>query len=106
MRLAKASRVYFIVRLLLGMCEGSIAAGFMIISSMFYTRNEQTLRVGYWCTLSFYLCPQAFDDGVHRLDDRDLRTLAMLQLSHVRVPADVISGFLSFGALHIKTKRF
>lgn len=31
------------------MCEGSITAGFMIVSSMFYTRNEQTLRVGYWC---------------------------------------------------------
>lgn len=40
----------FVVRLILGMCEGSITAGFMIVSSMFYTRNEQTLRVGYWCT--------------------------------------------------------
>lgn len=39
----------FAVRLILGMCEGSITAGFMIVSSMFYTRNEQTLRVGYWC---------------------------------------------------------
>ncbi|EGN94818.1 hypothetical protein SERLA73DRAFT_96177 [Serpula lacrymans var. lacrymans S7.3] len=37
-----------IVRLLLGVCEGCITAGFMIVSSMFYTRNEQTLRVGYW----------------------------------------------------------
>lgn len=39
----------FIARFILGMCEGSITAGFMIVSSMFYTRNEQTLRVGYWC---------------------------------------------------------
>ena len=39
----------FVVRFILGMCEGSITAGFMIVSSMFYTRNEQTLRVGYWC---------------------------------------------------------
>ncbi|KII85708.1 hypothetical protein PLICRDRAFT_178743 [Plicaturopsis crispa FD-325 SS-3] len=38
----------FVVRLVLGMCEGAITAGFMIVSSMFYTRNEQTLRVGYW----------------------------------------------------------
>ncbi|KAJ6454140.1 major facilitator superfamily domain-containing protein [Mycena sanguinolenta] len=38
----------FVVRLILGMCEGSITAGFMIVSSMFYTRTEQTLRVGYW----------------------------------------------------------
>ena len=39
----------FVVRMLLGICEGSITAGFLIVSSMFYTRNEQTLRVGYWC---------------------------------------------------------
>jgi hypothetical protein len=39
----------FAVRFILGMCEGSITAGFMIVSSMFYTRREQTARVGYWC---------------------------------------------------------
>ncbi|KAJ7915331.1 MFS general substrate transporter [Mycena leptocephala] len=31
------------VRFILGACEG-----FLIITSMFYTRKEQTLRVGYW----------------------------------------------------------
>ncbi|KAF5343547.1 hypothetical protein D9758_012943 [Tetrapyrgos nigripes] len=61
----------FIVRLILGMCEGSITAGFMIVSSMFYTRTEQTIRVGYWFLMN----------GT----------------------AQVISGFLSFGVLHIKT---
>ena len=39
----------FVVRLILGMCEGSITAGFLIVTSMFYTRTEQTQRVGYWC---------------------------------------------------------
>ena len=39
----------FVVRALLGACEGSITAGFLLISSMFYTRKEQTLRIGYWC---------------------------------------------------------
>jgi MFS family permease len=38
----------FAVRLVLGICEGSITAGFMIVSSMFYTRREYTARVGYW----------------------------------------------------------
>ncbi|KAH7880069.1 MFS general substrate transporter [Lentinula edodes] len=38
----------FAARFILGICEGSITAGFMIVSSMFYTRKEQTLRVGYW----------------------------------------------------------
>jgi MFS family permease len=39
----------FVVRLILGICEGSTTAGFMIVSSMFYTREEHTARVGYWC---------------------------------------------------------
>ncbi|KAJ3740443.1 MFS general substrate transporter [Lentinula detonsa] len=64
----------FIVRLILGMCEGSITAGFMIVSSMFYTRNEQTLRVGYWFLMN----------GT----------------------AQIISGFISFGSLHIHTSNF
>ncbi|KAJ6496103.1 major facilitator superfamily domain-containing protein [Mycena sanguinolenta] len=37
-----------VVRIILGMCEGSITAGFLVVTSMFYTRKEQTLRVGYW----------------------------------------------------------
>ncbi|KAJ7908135.1 MFS general substrate transporter [Mycena leptocephala] len=64
----------FAVRLILGMCEGSITAGFMIVSSMFYTRKEQTLRVGYWFLMN----------GT----------------------AQIISGFISFGTLHIKTSHF
>lgn len=38
----------FAVRFLLGMCEGAITPGFMIVTSMFYTHAEQTRRVGYW----------------------------------------------------------
>jgi len=64
----------FAVRFILGMCEGSITAGFMIVSSMFYTRNEQTLRVGYWFLMN----------GT----------------------AQIISGFISFGSLHIHTPSF
>ena len=45
----------FVARFILGMCEGSITAGFMIVSSMFYTRNEQTLRVGYWCKSALHV---------------------------------------------------
>ncbi|KAG1725804.1 MFS general substrate transporter [Suillus paluster] len=63
-----------VVRLLLGVCEGSITAGFLIVSSMFYTRAEQTLRVGYWFLMN----------GT----------------------AQIISGFVSFGVLHINTKGF
>jgi len=64
----------FTVRFILGMCEGSITAGFMIVSSMFYTRKEQTARVGYWFLMN----------GT----------------------AQIISGFISFGSLHIHTGGF
>ncbi|KAK7013848.1 MFS general substrate transporter [Favolaschia claudopus] len=64
----------FAARLVLGMCEGSITAGFMIVSSMFYTRTEQTLRVGYWFLMN----------GT----------------------AQIITGFVSFGTLHIKSSNF
>ncbi|KAF7296994.1 MFS general substrate transporter [Mycena indigotica] len=64
----------FAARLVLGMCEGSITAGFMLVSSMFYTRKEQTLRVGYWFLMN----------GT----------------------AQIISGFISFGSLHIHTANF
>ncbi|KAG2114300.1 uncharacterized protein F5147DRAFT_570447 [Suillus discolor] len=42
-----------VVRLLLGVCEGSITAGFLIVSSMSYTRTEHTLRVSYWCKFPY-----------------------------------------------------
>ncbi|TEB24344.1 membrane transporter [Coprinellus micaceus] len=35
-------------RMVLGACEAVIVPGFMIITSMFYTRKEHTQRVGYW----------------------------------------------------------
>ena len=41
----------FACRAFLGICEGAITPGFLIVTSMFYTRQEQSQRVGYWCTL-------------------------------------------------------
>ncbi|KAJ3765358.1 major facilitator superfamily domain-containing protein [Lentinula raphanica] len=63
-----------VVRIILGMCEGSITAGFLLVSSMFYTRTEQMVRVGYW-----YL---------------------------MNGTAQIATGFISFGVLHIQTKGF
>ncbi|KAJ6550314.1 MFS general substrate transporter [Mycena capillaripes] len=64
-----------VVRIFLGICEGSITAGyFLIVTYMFYTRKEQTLRVGYWFLMNGF--------------------------------AQIIIGFISFGALHIKTNKF
>ncbi|KAK0230236.1 hypothetical protein IW262DRAFT_1291393 [Armillaria fumosa] len=61
----------FVVRFILGVCEGSIIVGFMIVASMFYMRTEQTLRVGYWFLMN----------GT----------------------AQIISEFVSFGTLRMKT---
>lgn len=44
----KSFGALFAVRFLLGICEGAITPGFMIVTSMFYTHAEQTRRVGYW----------------------------------------------------------
>ncbi|CAE7068278.1 unnamed protein product [Rhizoctonia solani] len=35
-------------RFVLGVCEGSITSGFLMITSAFYTKSEQSSRVGYW----------------------------------------------------------
>ncbi|CEL54479.1 putative transporter PB1C11,03 OS=Schizosaccharomyces pombe (strain 972 / ATCC 24843) GN=SPCPB1C11.03 PE=1 SV=1 [Rhizoctonia solani AG-1 IB] len=35
-------------RFVLGICEGSVTSGFLMVTSMFYTKNEQSSRVGYW----------------------------------------------------------
>ncbi|GJJ14247.1 hypothetical protein Clacol_008511 [Clathrus columnatus] len=37
-----------VVRLIMGMCEGSVTSGFLIVTSMFYTRKEQNKRIGCW----------------------------------------------------------
>lgn len=38
------------IKLILG--KAVILPGFMIVTSMFYTRKEHTTRVGYWCMFS------------------------------------------------------
>ncbi|CED84805.1 Permease of the major facilitator superfamily [Phaffia rhodozyma] len=38
----------FICRLGLGICEGSITAGFLVTTTMFYTHAESSRRVGFW----------------------------------------------------------
>ena len=46
---AKSFGTLLVCRFFLGIAEGAITPGFMIVTSMFYTRAEQTRRVGYWC---------------------------------------------------------
>lgn len=73
----KSFGALFAVRFILGMCEGqnfalfieqvklkslyqlegAITPGFMIVTSMFYTRDEQTQRTGSWCKYSLFFYP-------------------------------------------------
>jgi MFS family permease len=38
----------FACRFIMGMCEGVIIPGFLIVTAMFYTREEQIRRTAYW----------------------------------------------------------
>ena len=97
----------FACRLLLGICEGSITAGFMIVSSMFYTRREHTARVGYWCkdyrqpSFNPFLTPNRFDDW-----DWSECQVSLPSQTLTYALAQIISGFISFGTLHIQTTGF
>jgi hypothetical protein len=64
---------------------GAITPGFMIVTSMFYTRAEQTKRVGYWCMFLF-LSLYAFTD---------------VDLVLMNGFAIIFLGLVSFGLLHI-----
>ncbi|THV06934.1 MFS general substrate transporter [Dendrothele bispora CBS 962.96] len=71
-----------------GLFVGSITAGFMIVSSMFYTRRE----VSFLC-LSVLLTHSP---------ERNKRFVPGIGIS----TAQIISVFISFGVLHIKTTTF
>lgn len=60
----------FACRVFLGICEGAITPGFMLVTSMFYTRQEQSQRVGYWCTSSRDLTRLSPDEQISSLDER------------------------------------
>ncbi|KAJ3966735.1 MFS general substrate transporter [Lentinula raphanica] len=70
----------FAVRFILGICEGSITAGFMIVSSMFYTRKEQTLRVGYWFLMNGTDHTRLRGIRLFAYHEKQARTMAMVDL--------------------------
>lgn len=96
------------VRLVLGICEGCITSGFLIVSSMFYTRREQTTRIGYCCKTvitAFYYSFSPFNSS-------NGRNWFVLKSLYRQTPIDfalagqIMTSFISFGSLHIHTTRF
>ena len=86
------------MRFILGICEGAITAGFLIVTSMFYTRAEQTLRVGYWCkSLTF-----ESDERTYKLMVLTL-CFSIVLMNGVAV---ILLGFVAFGVLHTHTHKF
>ncbi|KAI8452183.1 major facilitator superfamily domain-containing protein [Phakopsora pachyrhizi] len=41
-----------VCRFILGACEGCVIPGFMLVTAMFYTHKEQSVRTGYWFLMS------------------------------------------------------
>ena len=75
---------------------------------MFYTRSEQTARVGYWCKrrdrfltfpVPYPLIDLMVGTGLNSVSNSVSQTL-------INVVAQIFSGFISFGSLHIHTGGF
>ena len=97
----------FVLRLVLGISEGSITAGFMIVSSMFYTRREHMSRVGYWCKDNHrtLLLPSSLLTGL--MTGTGLIAKSSLPSQALTyTTGQIMSGFISFGALHVQTTGF
>ncbi|KAF8480327.1 MFS general substrate transporter [Russula ochroleuca] len=97
----------FAIRFVLGICEGSTTAGFMIVSSMFYTRREHTARIGY-CRKN---CDQSplppFTPSNSSNEWSWFESQVFLPSpTLIDFAAQIISSFISFGTLHIHTTVF
>lgn len=71
------------------MCEGSITAGFLIVTSFFWTHQEQSIRVGWWYLMNGTGMPVV------------ARSHSRLHLSPLTLSAQILAAFVSFGVLHI-----
>ncbi|EME82449.1 uncharacterized protein MYCFIDRAFT_40591 [Pseudocercospora fijiensis CIRAD86] len=62
----------FICRLLMGACEGTITAGFMILTSMFYTHAETMPRYSYWSLMNAVasIVSGLLSFGVYHVDEK------------------------------------
>ena len=87
---AKTFGQFFACRAFLGICEGAITPGFLLVTAMFYTRKEQSQRVGYWCA-----CPCS--------SRRDSRLRAAVLMNGAAI---IMLGLIAFGVLHIKSTSF
>lgn len=76
----------------MGIAEGAITPGFMLLTSMFYTRAEQTRRVGYWCELFLGQIFSCLSNGTF--------TVLMNGI------AIIILGFIAFGVVHTTDENF
>src|SRR5688572_7631773 len=71
----------------------------MIVTSMFYTRAEQTKRVGYWCTSRERIRLRPF-----KIPETNACSFFYPVLMNGF--AIIILGFISFGVLHTKVRIY
>ena len=84
-------------------------AGFLIVTSMFYTRREQTARVGYFCkgaVINYLLFPFLFFNSSNEWNWYERSQVYIPLQALIDVSAQIIFGFISFGTLHIHTSGF
>lgn len=75
------------------MCEGSIAAGFLIVTSFFWTHQEQSIRVGWWFLMN--------GTGPYLLSDTISCPTTLKVSSAFYVLSANHCRFVSFGVSHI-----
>ena len=87
---AKNFGALFACRALLGICESVITPGYLLVTSMFYTRKEQSQRVGYWC----------------RYLNLSLDYALIIFLGIMNGVEIILLALIGFGCLHIKSTTF
>lgn len=91
---AKSFAALTTVRTFLALTESAIMPGFMVVTGMFYTREEAIRRVGWWCE---FCVP--FETLICTL----IRFLDAVLMDGVAV---IALGLIAYGTLHIETGDF
>jgi ACS family allantoate permease-like MFS transporter len=95
-----------ICRFILGVCEGSITSGFLMVTAMFYTKKEQSSRVGYWCELRLPLplTRKSTNFGSVLMNGTGAHRNKVVLLGANGFLAQIISNLMGYAALSIKSK--
>lgn len=78
----------FVVRFILGVCEGTMTSGMLLVTSMFYNRTEHGTRTAFWFLMNVRGKKKTSDSGPVA-DAKPQGT------------AQIVSGLLAYGVHHV-----